>query len=540
MIFGELPIQECKDCFLAHTLKLPQRTIKKGSIIGDEEFEVIRNANITKIWVAKLEPNDVHENKAASMLATSLENDRCRAEAAFTGRVNLFSTTSGIFCPDSDKINEINCVDSAITLATLESYSPILAGKMVATVKIIPFAVKQQQLQRAISLLDSTNKTLKIVPYKPYKIGVISTQLPSLKESVITKTLKNLEFRLRGTDAAIKWDLRVPHAIDEITKNLEYLYQEQAELIIIFGASAITDCADIIPASIEKSGGEILRFGLPVDPGNLLLYAQNKQTKIIGAPGCARSPKENGFDWILHRTLAGIEIQPTMFTNLGVGGLLMDIMSRPVPRQNKEQNIDNPKVAAIILAAGKSSRMGKTNKLLAKINKVPLVRICVEHILSSDIESVSVVTGHMADEISEVLSDCKVSILKNENFATGLSSSLEVGINALPDDVDAVLIVLADMPFVQPNHINHILKSYDPANGIHIVVPTSNGKRGNPVLWSRRFFNELCQIKGDIGARLIIEANSESVSEVEIGDPVSFDIDTQEQLQTAGGQLNSK
>ena len=536
MIFGEFPIQECKDSILAHTLKLPQKTIKKGSIIGDNEIELIEKSNLEKIWVAKLEPNDLHENDAATMLANSLSNEYCKAETAFTGRVNLFSTAPGVFCPNTDKINELNSVDSAVTLATLAAFTPVLAGKMVATVKIIPFAVDQQLVQRVINLLDSANDTLQIVPYKSHKIGVISTILPSLKESVINKTLTNLESRLSGTDSKINWDLRIPHTIEEITKNIEYLYKEHADLIIIFGATAITDSADVIPTAIENSGGTVLQFGLPVDPGNLLLFAQNGQLKIIGAPGCARSPKENGFDWVLHRTLAGIEIQPSMLTGLGVGGLLMDIMSRPVPRLDKETNIENPKIAAIILAAGKSSRMGESNKLIAEIDKTPLVRICVENVQNSKVDSTTVITGHMAEEISKILADCEVTILENQNFASGLSSSLSLGVESLPPDVDAVLVMLADMPFVQSNHINKIFDSYDPSNGIHIVVPTANGKRGNPVLWSRRYFNELCQIKGDIGARSLIEANSESVLEIEIGEPVRFDIDTPELLQKAGGQ----
>ena len=123
MIFGEFPIQECKDSILAHTLKLPQKTIKKGSVIGDNEIELIKNSNLEKIWIAKLEPNDLNENDAATMLANSLSNENCKAETAFTGRVNLFSTVSGIFCPNTDKINELNSVDSAITLATLDSYT---------------------------------------------------------------------------------------------------------------------------------------------------------------------------------------------------------------------------------------------------------------------------------------------------------------------------------------------------------------------------------------------------------------------------------
>ena len=535
MIFGEFPPQQCRDSILAHTLKLPQKTIKKGSMLGNTELELIKQANIEKIWVAKLEENDLHENEAATNLANALCNEQCIADVAFTGRVNLFSTISGIFCPNIDIINSFNRIDPAITLATLQSFTPVPANKMVATVKIIPFAVNNQLVQNALELLDTNKTALEIAPYKSHKIGVISTLLPSLKESVISKTIKTLELRLKGTNSTIDWDLRIPHTIADLAKNIAYLRDQNADLIVIFGASAITDKADVIPVAIEKSGGMIRHFGLPVDPGNLLLLAELNDTKIIGAPGCARSPKENGFDWVLHRTLAGIEIESSMLTGLGVGGLLMDIMSRPVPRQGSEKNIENPKVAAVVLAAGKSSRMGETNKLLAKINEKPLVRISVESVLNSKVDSVTVVTGHMADDISKTLSGLNINILKNESYKAGLSTSLAMGIQSLPTDVDAVLIVLADMPFIEMHLINKILDAYNPALGDFIIVPTAEGKRGNPVLWSRRYFDELCQIEGDIGARALIESNSESVLEVELGESARLDVDTPEQLKSLGG-----
>ena len=535
MIFGEFPPQQCKDSILAHTLKLPQKTIKKGSILSNTELELIAQANIEKIWVAKLEENDLHENEAATNLANALCNEQCIADVAFTGRVNLFSTISGIFCPNIDIINSFNRIDPAITLATLQSFTSVPTNKMVATVKIIPFAVNNQLVQNALELLDTNKTVLEIAPYKSHKIGVISTLLPSLKESVINKTIKTLELRLKGTNSTIDWDLRIPHTIDDLAKNIAFLRDQNADLIVIFGASAITDKADVIPVAIEKSGGMVRHFGLPVDPGNLLLLAELNDTKIIGAPGCARSPKENGFDWVLHRTLAGIEIESSMLTGLGVGGLLMDIMSRPVPRQGSEKNIENPKVAAIVLAAGKSSRMGETNKLLAKINEKPLVRISVESVLNSKVDSVTVVTGHMAEDISKTLSGLNINILKNESYKAGLSTSLAMGIQSLPTDVDAVLIVLADMPFIETHLIDKILNAYNPALGDFIIVPTAEGKRGNPVLWSRRYFDELCQIEGDIGARALIESNSESVLEVELGESARLDVDTPEQLKRLGG-----
>jgi molybdenum cofactor cytidylyltransferase len=123
----------------------------------------------------------------------------------------------------------------------------------------------------------------------------------------------------------------VPHDAAALARELADQAGE-AELIVVFGASAIADRRDVIPSAIEAAGGQVEHFGMPVDPGNLLLMGSVAGKPVIGAPGCARSPKENGFDWVLHRILADVPVTRADITALGVGGLLMEIVTRPQPR----------------------------------------------------------------------------------------------------------------------------------------------------------------------------------------------------------------
>src|SRR5438445_233155 len=126
---------------------------------------------------------------------------------------------------------------------------------------------------------------------------------------------------------------RVPHEQRALARAMEEVLGAGAELVIVFGASAIADRRDVIPAAVEAIGGRIEHFGMPVDPGNLLLIGQARGYPVVGAPGCARSPKENGFDWVLMRLLAGLEVKGEDIAGMGVGGLLMEIVTRPQPRQ---------------------------------------------------------------------------------------------------------------------------------------------------------------------------------------------------------------
>src|SRR6185437_12547278 len=239
----------------------------------------------------------------------------------------------------------------AVTFATLPAYKPVVEGEMVATVKLIPFGVEARLRDAAVKAAG--HGALRIAPYVIKRVGVVSTMLPGLVPKVIEKTLRVTTERLAPAGAAIIAERRVPHDQTALAAAVKELLGLGAELVIVFGASAIADRRDVIPAAITDIGGVVEHFGMPVDPGNLLLIGSAKDVPVLGAPGCARSPVENGFDWVLMRLLAGLPVSRADITAMGVGGLLMEIVTRPQPRAKPESE-GNRKVAAIILAAGRS------------------------------------------------------------------------------------------------------------------------------------------------------------------------------------------
>jgi len=289
----------------------------------------------------------------------------------------------------------------------------------------------------------------------------------------------------------------------------------------------------VIPAAISGIGGQIEHFGMPVDPGNLLLIGSADGVPVLGAPGCARSPVENGFDWVLMRLLAGLKVTRGDLTGMGVGGLLMEIVTRPQPRENLRAD-GNRNVAAIILAAGRSTRMGGPNKLLAELEGKTLVRTVTEQALASKASSVIVVTGHQAEQIEKELQGLNVTFVRNPDFALGLSSSVKSGVAATPKDADGAVICLGDMPLISAHLIDRLIEAFAPDKGSLIAVPVSDGRRGNPVLWSRRFFSELMALDGDIGARHLIARHGDAVAEIPVeGHGAFLDIDTPQALADA-------
>ncbi|MFY9770226.1 MAG: molybdopterin-binding/glycosyltransferase family 2 protein [Xanthobacteraceae bacterium] len=533
MKFGAVPVREALGATAVHTIRQDGLVLKKGTPIGPAEVAALVAAGINEVVVARLEPGDVSEDVAAAEIAKAVAGEGVHVDRAFTGRANLFAHAAGILVVDKDAIDRLNQVDEAITLATLPAYKPVVAGEMIATVKIIPFAVSGSA--RDAVLAGVTKPLLRVAPYRIRKVGVVSTLLPGLAGKVIDKTLKITAERLAPAGAAIIAEQRVPHDRDAVARAIKEVLKAGAELAIVFGASAIADRRDVIPAALETIGGRVEHFGMPVDPGNLLMIGSAGESAVLGAPGCARSPKENGFDWVLMRLLARLPVQRQDITGLGVGGLLMEIVTRPQPREPLQTGRS---IAAVVLAAGRSSRMGGSNKLLAQIGGRPLLRMVVEAALASQARPVLVVTGHQRERVESALADLPVTFVHNPDYAEGLGTSLKAGIAALPAEVDGVVVCLGDMPQVDAALINRLIGAIDPDKGALVAVPTIDGKRGNPVVWSRRFFPDLMAVEGDVGARHLIGRYGEAVVEVPVSGAAALtDIDTPQALEALKAEL---
>jgi molybdenum cofactor cytidylyltransferase len=330
MKFGSVPVDEAEGAILAHAVRVKDLALKKGDVVTAERRRMLSEAGVTSVVAARLEEGDVGENEAARELAKRLAGTDVRCAAAFTGRVNLFAEAAGLAVIDAAAIDRINAVDESVTVATLPSHRAVGVGDMIATVKIIPFSTRAATLKASLAALGDAS-AVAVARFRPLRIAVVSTLLPGLKMSVVAKTLRSLEARLAPTGASVVAHETTPHEVSPLADALERL-APGADALVIFGASAITDRRDVIPAAVEASGGRIERFGMPVDPGNLLLLATRAETAILGAPGCARSPKENGFDWVLQRLIAGVPTSGLDIRAMGVGGLLMEIASRPQPR----------------------------------------------------------------------------------------------------------------------------------------------------------------------------------------------------------------
>ena len=533
MKFGPAKSSDCEGAILAHAVYLPDGRLRKGTRLLRSDITRLENAGVQSVTVAFLEPGDIDEDSAADRLATALVPAGLRLSAAATGRVNIYAVGRGLVRFDRDRLKRLNQVDEGITLACVQHNQLVEDGDMIATLKIIPYSLHNQTVEAAIAAANGV-PVFSFHPLTTRPFALIQTRMDGMKPALLTATEKVTKQRLDQLGCSLV-DSRV---VDHDTASLETAIADSighgAEAILICGASAISDRRDVVPTAVEAAGGTVQRLGLPADPGNLLMTAGIGDMPVIGMPGCARSARLNGFDWVLQLVLAGIAIDEDEIADMAIGGLLMEIASRPLPRKMVERRRPtNIVIGGILLAAGSSRRMGETNKLLVEINGEPMVRHAATAMLEGGIKDLVVVTGHQQEAVRDALDGLTVTFVHNADFAAGQAGSVAVGVGALPDDVSGALIALGDMPFVTADLVAEMIRDHSGLGDCEtrISFPVHEGRRGNPVLWGRGFFEALCGLSGDVGGRAVLAQYPAAVNSIGWhDDSIHRDIDTETDL----------
>jgi len=530
MEFGRRPLKESEGALLAHSLTAGKLRFRKGHKLTAADVTALAAAGVESAIVAVLGPDDVPENEAALTLARALAGSLLRAGNAGTGRCNLYPDRAGLFVADADEVHRFNAADEAITLATVAPFEPVAPGHIAATVKIIPFAAPRAAVERCLEI--ARRPILRVAPFRALRVALVQTKLPGLKPALAKKTVDVTRAKLAEMGSELVADAACEHSQASVAASIAAAAKQGVDVVLVLGASAIVDRRDVIPAAIESLGGTLVHFGMPVDPGNLTLLARLGATHVIGLPGSARSPRLHGSDYVLQRLAAGIDVSASDIARMGVGGLLKEIPSRPMPRARAAPAPATlPRVAGVILAAGRSTRMRGPNKLLSDIDGAPLVRRVAEAVTNAGLADTVVVTGHEREKVESTLAGLPLRFVVNRGYADGLSTSLKAGVAALGPGIDGALVCLGDMPEIGPALIARLVGAFVPDKGRDIVIPVRGGRRGNPVLIGRRHFAAIKKLGGDVGARELIQARADAVIEVEVGDDGAFvDLDTPEAL----------
>lgn len=339
MDFGEVPIEQATGAVLAHSLKRDSLVFRKGRVLSAEDVAALDKIGVRSVMAAKLAPTDIGEDAAAARIAAAVAGQGVTIDHAVTGRANIFAASKGVLVYEPSRLDALNLIHESITIAALSPFDVVAARRMVATVKIIPYASPESAVSEVERSARQGEPLFRVAAFVGRKVAVIQTTLPSVKASVLDKTSRVIAGRVEHIGAHLIGERHCVHETAAVAEAIAACKAEGADMLLVVGASAITDRRDVIPAAIVRAGGRIEHLGMPVDPGNLLLLAElDPMTPVLGMPGCVRSPKLNGADWVMERLGAGIAVTAGDIKRMGAGGLLMEIDTRPMPREKTAED----------------------------------------------------------------------------------------------------------------------------------------------------------------------------------------------------------
>ena len=340
MKFGPVPLEQAEGKILGHNIAGfdGRRLLRKGKPITAADVARLREIGRSTVYVAGLEAGDIDENTAAWRVAQAVAGDGLRLAGPSTGRVNFFAEGLGVFRVDAARLAQINAC-KGVTLATLRTSLPVgrqqgRQNHLVATVKILPYAIPEQVVETAESIAAQKGPIIQVDTLPPRRAALILSGSPTAQKRIVQGFAPPLRQRLEALGATVSSVdfVSLEDEQGEVDLAQVLLRRIGADLIVLAGETAVMDENDIAPRAIRRAGGQVIAFGAPVDPGNLLLLAELNDVPILGAPGCARSPKVNIVDWVLPRLLVGDILTHEDIFALGHGGLLDEIMERGLPR----------------------------------------------------------------------------------------------------------------------------------------------------------------------------------------------------------------
>lgn len=334
MKFGAVSLENAIGKILAHSHfgEDGRKLFGKGHVLTESDITKLQALNLESVVVADLAPTDLGENEAARRVGMAIAGEGVKVAAPGVGRANLTALARGTLRINVSVLERLNNIDEGITIATLREHTLVQQGDLLALVKIIPFGIEIARVVDVEATARAANNVVSVCPLHECSVGLILSGPNSTREKQLAAFERPVRQRIERLGSQLNQITNVEHNEAAIAGAISEQCQNKRDLILVASISAIIDREDVVPTALKMAGGSVAHFGVPVDPGSLLMLGYIDDIPVIGAPGCIKSLKTNVIDWILPRLLAGERLTRADLVAMGHGGLLEDISERPMPR----------------------------------------------------------------------------------------------------------------------------------------------------------------------------------------------------------------
>jgi molybdenum cofactor synthesis domain-containing protein len=328
-------VYEAEGMVLCHDIteivpdKFKGRAFKKGHVVRKEDIPKLLNIGKEHLYVWELNESCLHENDAATRIATAVAGAGIVLREPAEGKVELIAAHPGLLKINVDALNQINSLDE-IAVASLHSHQVVPCAKILAGCRVIPLVIDAEKICAVEEICRLGAPVFEVKPLKSIRVGVVTTGTEVYLGRIQDQFGPVLRKKIAELGSQVFRQILVPDSMDQIVDAIHELIREGAEMILVSGGMSV-DPDDLTPASIRTAGGRVVAYGAPVLPGSMFMLAYVGEIPILGLPGCVMYHKTTIFDLVLPRILAGEEVTRQDIAYLGHGGLCTECESCRYP-----------------------------------------------------------------------------------------------------------------------------------------------------------------------------------------------------------------
>ena len=528
MRIGEFDINRADGKILLNDIRLDTGILPRGHKLSKEDILYLKMTGIRKITAGEMGVADLSAENALSNLAPRIAGKNVVYVTPEHNLCKIAADRDGIFICQENRLLKFNRMSSKVVLNTIAPYQNVRKGEVIAVLSVCPPALEEELLEEIDFKLSGNEPLLSVEETKNEQAAVIYTKFYDDAaenghfSAIVRKMVKNYTpFGLEFTA-----EYSCPHTVDGIAEAVAYAAGRHRVVMIVPGMPACHP-DDTAPAALKTIVDSIVCSHIPQADAPDLMIAVKRNAKIIHMPynyDKTVSPLADRFIRIAVKkdkiTQSDFAFEQNVF--LGNEILSNEEKNRIIAPDDKK-NKKEPSIAAVILAAGVSSR-ARRNKLMVKIGGKPLFMKAVEAAVRSKASPVFVITGHDAENLEEPLENIDINILRNHDYASGVKTSIRLGLKSVPSSCDGALLIPADMPNITAEYLNRMIKSFNKGKERQLLVSAYGGHKYNPVLWSSDLYPTADLVPEDSHLRQVFLEHSDYLSLVESDAETCLDV----------------
>lgn len=527
MRYENFTINQTVGVILPNDMVIDGRVYRKGHIITQEDKLLFKRLGITGIYGAVIEIGDIDFKTAQNQIAAQISSKGLGFITQGDGVCKIVAMFDGLFIADEQRINKFNRFNENVILNIVKPYTVVKKDDVVAILEVIPPFIKEEEIDDIIFRLSGNFSLLSISEVKEKKSVFIYPHLLNTDNENMYFTSVVMKVITDFSDIGLSYNREInsKYTIEDIADSLYGC--KDSDIIFVLSPLKNSSREDVMVKAIEKYADKIINYKYPDVKASDFMIAQKGKIKIFVIPHAYDVVDTTEIDKLIRYVIFNDYIDENVFNYKNSSQILTfeKVLINDDDKfisSDKNLSFDKSSIGAIILAAGQGRRCG-TNKLLVEDKTgEPLFMKAVKAAIASEAKPIFVVTGENHDEIEEYLKNYDVNVVYNRYFETGIQSSINTGIKSIPASCDGAILFPADMPNITAKDLNKLIAKFDKNKEKAICVFTNKGVRNNPVLWSKKLYQQAQIIPENAHMRAVLMEHNDYIKNVEIKDEKKF------------------